>query len=202
MRNLVCIPAQTPPFGETQRVGGNKRDGAARRTLCRGIRPSSALQTVTSRRPKAASANERITVTTLKTKPVSPSDRNPPSKTNRPGGICTLQGEDNNMKKLMAAGLALSAVVAASGKANAYINYPWCIVGDTRGLDCVFASREQCARDGRNRGFGGQCIQNPFYNPALPSVVPSASPVRKPSSVVEGESPVKRAGPGRRKSRH
>jgi hypothetical protein len=28
---------------------------------------------------------------------------------------------------------------------NAEINYPWCIMGDTRG---------------RNRGFGGQCIEN------------------------------------------
>jgi Protein of unknown function (DUF3551) len=110
------------------------------------------------------------------------------------------QREDNNMKKLMAAGLALSAVVAASGKANAYLNYPWCIIGDTRGIDCVFVSREQCATDGRNRGFGGQCIRNPFYNPALPSVVPSASPARKPSAVVEGETPVKRVEPGRRKS--
>jgi hypothetical protein len=104
------------------------------------------------------------------------------------------------MTKLMAAGLALSAAVAAAGKANAYVNYPWCIIGDTRGMDCVFSSREQCSTDGRNRGFGGQCIQNPFYNPALPSVVPSAGPPKKPSPAVEGESPARRAGPGRRKS--
>lgn len=75
------------------------------------------------------------------------------------------------MRKLITAGLALSAVVAASGKASAYLNYPWCIVGDTRGIDCVFMSREQCSMDGRNRGFGGQCAKNPFYNPALPTVV-------------------------------
>jgi Protein of unknown function (DUF3551) len=79
------------------------------------------------------------------------------------------------MKKLMTAGFALAAVLAASGKAHA-LNYPWCIIGDFRGIDCVFSSREQCAQDGRNRGFGGQCIQNPFYNPG-PSAVPG--PVKK-----------------------
>jgi hypothetical protein len=76
------------------------------------------------------------------------------------------------MKTLITAGLALSAVFAASGKVHAYVSYPWCIIGDTRGLDCVFSSREQCAQDGRNRGFGGQCIQNPAYH-AAPSAVPS-----------------------------
>jgi hypothetical protein len=78
------------------------------------------------------------------------------------------------MKKLIAAGLALSALFAAPGKVHAYVNYPWCLVGDTRGMDCVFSNREQCAVDGRSRGFGGQCIRNPSYNPALPSVVPGA----------------------------
>jgi hypothetical protein len=75
------------------------------------------------------------------------------------------------MKTLMAAALALSAVFVGSGEVHAYISYPWCIIGDTRAVDCVFSSREQCAQDGRNRGFGGQCIQNPFYSPA-PSTVP------------------------------
>jgi hypothetical protein len=74
------------------------------------------------------------------------------------------------MKKLVTAGLVLSAVVAASGKARADVNYPWCIIGDTRGFECVFSSREQCAQDGRNRGFGGQCIQNPAYKPGPPTV--------------------------------
>ena len=69
------------------------------------------------------------------------------------------------MRKLITAGLALSAVFAVSGKVHAAVNYPWCIIGETRGVDCVFASREQCAQDGRNRGFGGQCIKNQFYDP-------------------------------------
>jgi hypothetical protein len=108
------------------------------------------------------------------------------------------------MKKLMTAGLALSAVIAVSGKANAYLNYPWCIIGDTRGIDCVFMSREQCSADGRNRGFGGQCAKNPFYNPALPPVVTQGSQLNslgrpmQVSPTAEGESPT----PSRRKSRH
>ncbi len=108
------------------------------------------------------------------------------------------------MRKLMTAALALSAVIAVSGKANAYVNYPWCVVGETRGIDCVFESKEQCRMDGRNRGFGGQCIQNPFYNPALPRVVPQGSqlnslgsPIKKVSPAAEGEGPTQ----SRRKSR-
>jgi hypothetical protein len=70
------------------------------------------------------------------------------------------------MRKSIIAGLALCAALTAfgGGKAQAYVNYPWCIIGDTRAVDCVFSSREQCAQDGRNRGFGGQCMQNPFYD--------------------------------------
>jgi hypothetical protein len=76
------------------------------------------------------------------------------------------------MRKLMNAASALSALFAASGKVHAEVNYPWCIIGNTRAVDCYFSSREQCAQDGRNRGFGGQCIQNPFYKPGRP---PTAS---------------------------
>jgi Protein of unknown function (DUF3551) len=95
------------------------------------------------------------------------------------GELPNITREDNNMKKLMTAGFSLSAVLTALlGEVHAYVNYPWCIIGDTRGIDCVFSSREQCAQDGRNRGFGGQCIQNPSYNPALPSAV--AGPFNKP----------------------
>jgi hypothetical protein len=101
------------------------------------------------------------------------------------------------MKKSMVAGVALSAVIAATGKANAYTNYPWCIIGDTRGIDCVFTSREQCSVDGRNRGFGGQCIQNPSYNPALPFVVAQGTPPKSASAVTEDEGPKR----SRRKSR-
>jgi hypothetical protein len=93
------------------------------------------------------------------------------------------------MKKSIIVGLALSAVVAATGKANAYMNYPWCIIGDTRGIDCVFMTREQCSLDGRNRGFGGQCINNPFYNPALPPVAAQGFPPNSASSVTRQEGP-------------
>jgi hypothetical protein len=75
------------------------------------------------------------------------------------------------MRKLMIAGLTLSAAFAASGQVHAYVNYPWCVAGETRGMECVFSTKEQCAQDGRGRGFGTQCIQNPSYNPALGSVV-------------------------------
>ena len=91
----------------------------------------------------------------------------------------------DNMKKSIAAGLALSAVFAALEEVHAYENYPWCVVGDTRGVDCVFATREQCAQDGRGRGFGTQCIKNPSYNPRLPSVVDQA-PRGAPPAVQSG----------------
>ena len=71
------------------------------------------------------------------------------------------------MKKLIIAGLALSAVFAAVGPSRAYVNYPWCVVGESRGTECVFTSKAQCAASGRGQGFGSQCHQNPNYNPAL-----------------------------------
>jgi Protein of unknown function (DUF3551) len=75
------------------------------------------------------------------------------------------------MRKLITAGMALSAVfVALTEKVHAYVNYPWCVQGETRGMECVFSTKEQCAQDGRGRGFGSQCIRNPTYNPALGSV--------------------------------
>jgi hypothetical protein len=77
------------------------------------------------------------------------------------------------MKRLMTAGLSLSAVLAAVGEVKAYVNYPWCIIGDTRGIDCVFSTLEQCTTDGRNRGFGSQCVKNPNYDPKKGPVVDS-----------------------------
>jgi hypothetical protein len=75
------------------------------------------------------------------------------------------------MRKSIIAGLALWAALAAfAGKTHAEVNYPWCIIGNARAVECYFSSREQCAQDGRNRGFGGQCIQNPFYKPGKPTV--------------------------------
>ena len=77
------------------------------------------------------------------------------------------------MKKLMTAGLSLSAVLTGLGEVKAYVNYPWCIIGDTRGIDCVFSTLEQCTADGRNRGFGSQCVKNPNYDPKKGAVVNS-----------------------------
>jgi hypothetical protein len=75
------------------------------------------------------------------------------------------------MKAWVTAGLVLTVAFITMGEVKSYVNYPWCIIGDSRGIDCVFASKEQCSQDGRNRGFGGQCMKNPNYNPNLPSVV-------------------------------
>jgi hypothetical protein len=81
------------------------------------------------------------------------------------------------MRNSIIAGLILVAGLTAFGtQAQAYLNYPWCATGDTRGHDCHFSSREQCAMDGRSRGFGGQCIQNPYYDPKKgPIVEPAAA---------------------------
>jgi Protein of unknown function (DUF3551) len=80
------------------------------------------------------------------------------------------------MRQSMMTVTALSALFAASGKAHAEVNYPWCLMGDTRGYECVFSSREQCMQDGRNRGFGSRCIKNPYYKPGAPTV---SGPVKK-----------------------
>ncbi len=80
------------------------------------------------------------------------------------------------MQKLIITGLILGAgLTVLGGQAQAYPNYPWCAQGDTRGTECYFSTREQCANDGRNRGFGGQCIQNPFYDPTKGPIIESAS---------------------------
>ena len=79
----------------------------------------------------------------------------------------------DNMKKLITAGLSLSAAFTTLEEAHAYLNYPWCIVGDTRGIDCVFSTEEQCKTDGRNRGFGSQCVKNPNYDPRKGPVIDS-----------------------------
>jgi uncharacterized protein DUF3551 len=92
------------------------------------------------------------------------------------------------MRKSVIAGLALWAAFA--GKVHAEVNYPWCIIGDYRGIDCVFSSREQCTQDGRNRGFGGQCIQNPAYKPGAPTV----------SGVIQGPPTV--SGPVKKRKGH
>jgi hypothetical protein len=80
------------------------------------------------------------------------------------------------MLKMMVAGLIFGAgLTVFGGQAQAYPNYPWCTHGDTRGFECYFSTREQCANDGRNRGFGGQCIQNPYYDPTRGPVIESTA---------------------------
>jgi hypothetical protein len=92
------------------------------------------------------------------------------------------------MRKSVIAGLALWATFAAfAGKAHADVSYPWCIIGDTRAIDCYFSTREQCMQDGRNRGFGSQCIRNPFYKPGAPIVSGKKRPLSqstRPSQAV------------------
>jgi hypothetical protein len=90
------------------------------------------------------------------------------------------------MKKIMTAVFALSALFAASGKAHAEVNYPWCIIGDTRAVDCYFSSREQCMQDGRNRGFGSQCIKDPYYKPGIPTVPGEKREMARPLRAVSG----------------
>ena len=66
------------------------------------------------------------------------------------------------MKTVVTAGLSLSAVFTALEEVRAYVNYPWCIVGDTRGIECVFSTEEQCRMDGRNRRFGSHASKIPI----------------------------------------
>jgi Protein of unknown function (DUF3551) len=69
-------------------------------------------------------------------------------------------------RPILTAALSLPAVFATLAQVHAYVNYPWCILGDPmKGRECVFPSREACRMDGRNRGFGDQCIKNPNYDP-------------------------------------
>ena len=55
----------------------------------------------------------------------------------------------------------VTVFIALTGEVRAYVNYPWCVVGERRGHECVFSTREQCLADG-SRGFG-LCTLNPFY---------------------------------------
>jgi hypothetical protein len=64
------------------------------------------------------------------------------------------------LKKVMTAAFALPALFAASGKVHADVNYPWCLMGDIRGYECLFSSREQCAQDGRNPGTPATTLMN------------------------------------------
>lgn len=87
------------------------------------------------------------------------------------------------MRKSVIAGLALwRPLRRPQERSTQMLNYPWWLMGDTRGYECVFSSREQCMQDGRNRGFGGQCIQNPAYK----SGKPTASQTARPSQAVSG----------------
>src|SRR5512136_2014030 len=113
------------------------------------------------------------------------------------------------MRKSITSGLTLlAAMTAFAGDVQAYVNYPWCAIGESRGTDCVFASKEQCAADGRGRGFGGQCIQNPSYDPRQGSVIPSGNRLNSlgrplhnpPEGPIIGGAQGKAPDQGRRKS--
>jgi hypothetical protein len=74
------------------------------------------------------------------------------------------------MTKLITAVLASMAVFMAVGEVYAYINYPWCARTERRGFQCAFKSKAECVADS-DRGFGTNCMENPWYNPKLPFVV-------------------------------
>ena len=65
------------------------------------------------------------------------------------------------MKKLMGAGLALSAVFAVWGQAHAYVNYPWCVHGESRGTECVIAVRRNALLAGGGRGLAPSASRIP-----------------------------------------
>jgi Protein of unknown function (DUF3551) len=69
------------------------------------------------------------------------------------------------MRKLLFAGSALSAVFVGWAAEVRAVEYPWCVIGERRSMECVFSTREQCVADS-SRGFGGGCLQNPFYHGA------------------------------------
>jgi hypothetical protein len=69
------------------------------------------------------------------------------------------------MRKSLIAGLALCATLTGfAGKAQAYVNCPWCMIGDTRAVDCVFSSREQCSGS-EESGFWRPVHAEPLLRP-------------------------------------
>jgi Protein of unknown function (DUF3551) len=72
------------------------------------------------------------------------------------------------MKNLTAAGLVQFALFAAVGHVQA-VEYPWCRTEGGGSRSCYYANKKQCAAQGR--GFGGTCIENPFYQ-KLPERAP------------------------------
>jgi hypothetical protein len=59
------------------------------------------------------------------------------------------------MKRLAAAGLVLFAMfIALMGEVNALANYPWCILGYHRGVDCYFSTRDAGAMRCRREKYG------------------------------------------------
>jgi hypothetical protein len=70
------------------------------------------------------------------------------------------------MKKLIAAGLVLSPVfIALIGEVHAYANYPWCIIGYRRGVDCYFRSRSNALQRGGNSALAAGAYKIPFTIP-------------------------------------
>jgi hypothetical protein len=90
------------------------------------------------------------------------------------------------MRKLMTAGLAISAVFTALGEAGAYVDYPWCTITGGGSRQCTFSSREDCVGNS-SRGFGSLCMENPYYRGAPQAAVGQA--VRAKSSAARQKSP-------------
>jgi len=68
------------------------------------------------------------------------------------------------MRKLIFAGLALSAAFTAPPRAEALgYDAEWCRVGrDVGGNECIFHTFEQCAAS-TERLNGGNCTPNPYF---------------------------------------
>ena len=72
---------------------------------------------------------------------------------------------EDQMKQFITAGLTLAAICSGCGNSLAYINYPWCVFGESRGTDCSYRSKEECTHSGRSRGFGVSAAKIPATIP-------------------------------------
>ena len=72
---------------------------------------------------------------------------------------------EDQMKQFITAGLTLAAICSGCGNSLAYINYPWCVFGESRGTDCSYRSKEECTHSGRSRGSGVSAAKIPATIP-------------------------------------
>jgi hypothetical protein len=91
-----------------------------------------------------------------------------PFRTPEPSLHGVAPGEET--KEVAIAGLALWAALAAfAGKAQAYIDYPWCVIGDTRASIGCLPSREHAPWTGGTGG--GSASETPSSSPASGRIV-------------------------------